>query len=557
MPGILGKKAVLVYPRFDQDTWWSFHRSLKKFVAPTEFGTAKRTHPPLGLLGLYRYLKPYYNEIVLIDRNIDPRPLIDLLKGADHVFISAMVSQKESFLKDAEIVKQAKIPLIVGGPIVDEELKGSADILVQGEAEMVLPDVIKDLRKKRYGTFYKGTHPPPEMFLQPDFSAINPYNYINMSIQTSRGCPHNCEFCGLYEWLGHTPRYTPEKHVKAALKQLFELGWREAVFIVDDNFIGNPAKAVKLVKDIYKFEQKLGFHFPKYTELTKKLAEDNRRMKELRSLFHKTNFNNFFVGVETINEASLKESSKYQNITKGRSTREELTHISEETGAGVMMGIIHGFDNDTRKSVEPLSRFINASNSPIITAGLLVALPRTRLHRRLSKEGRLFAACRADNSDGTINFIPNKFSAEQAEKDYIKLIQNIFDEDAFFARVMRELQLLDPVLGPKQNVKTDNWQTKFHALFSREVSILLRHSFQAHGVAWRRAREKGGFNLKLYSALMAAYFAHCARYVHLKGHTDFLAEQQKKRKYKPWQKYSWQELLASPSLKKKVLASIS
>ena len=108
MESKIARKAVLVYPRINADNFWSYERSMKRYVPKSEFGTPKRTLPPLGMMWLFNHLKPYYDELVLIDRNIDPRPLEYHIKDADHVYMGGMIAQKDEFLKDAQTVKKNK-----------------------------------------------------------------------------------------------------------------------------------------------------------------------------------------------------------------------------------------------------------------------------------------------------------------------------------------------------------------------------------------------------------------------------------------------------------------
>lgn len=96
----IAHKAVLIYPEFDtQDTFWSYAQSLKMYAPPSEFGLPKRLLPPLGLMGLFNHLKPYYEELCLIDKNIDPRSISEFIADADHIYIGGMMAQEQSLLK--------------------------------------------------------------------------------------------------------------------------------------------------------------------------------------------------------------------------------------------------------------------------------------------------------------------------------------------------------------------------------------------------------------------------------------------------------------------------
>ncbi len=542
MKCVIGNKAVLVYPRFLDRTFWSFRDSLEKYSPKNSFGLPKQSLPPLGLMGLYNYLKPFYDKIALIDRNADPRPLDRLVADADHVYMGGMIAQEKAFLEDAKTVKKAGKVLIAGGTVVDEKspLMGIADHLVENEAEMVIDDLIYGLACGTAKKFYRGTPAVPEKFFMPDFSSINMNNYGVAPIQISRGCPHYCEFCDITARFGRKPRMAPWAHTEAALRQLHALGAKNPIFIVDDNFIGKPKQAIEVLKRIYALEEKLGYHPQKLTELTMKLAEESPVMEELRAWLHKTNFVLQFIGVETNNPASLRETGKSQNLQGEKSMAERLRYISEKTGAGVMMGMIHGFDNDKRL-IDPFVEFINSTHAPIVMVGLLNALPYTRLGKRLELEGRLMSASAGNNSDGTINFVPYNFSAKEAEEDYVKILEGIYNEKAFFRRVLRELELLNPASPYNPRSPRESACSLVKVLTGKNALTFWKYLPKAHAIAKKRF----GFNTPGYQYVFGEYIIHCGKYVHLKNQTEFLKSRLKERKYAPWQLYSWKEVQES------------
>ena len=543
MEGVIGRKAVLVYPQFLARTFWSFHDSLEKYSPKNRFGLSKQPLPPLGLMGLYNHLKPFYDNLVLIDRNTDTRPLERLVSDADHVYMGGMIAQEECFVRDARIVKKAGKVLVAGGTIVDEKspLMDIADHLVENEAEMVIDDLLDGLARGKAEKFYRGTPAVPDRFFLPDFSSININNYLNVPIQISRGCPHDCEFCDITARFGRKSRMAPWAHTETALRQLHELGSKNPIFFVDDNFIGNPKQAVEILKKIYALEKKQGYHSQKLTELTMRLADDSPVMQELKEWFHKTNFVLQFIGVETNNSASLRETGKNQNLQGEKSMVEKLRHISEKTGAGVMMGMIHGFDNDTR-SVDSLIEFINSTHAPIVMTGLLNALPYTKLGERLKIEGRLMSASAGNNSDGTINFVPYNFSAKQAEEDYVKILEGIYNEKAFFTRVLREFELLNPASPYNQRTPRESLCSTLKVMTGENALTFWKYLPKAHSIAKKRF----GFNTPGYQYVVAEYIIHCGKFTHFKNQTQMLKNQLKQKSYEPWQLYSWREVQESP-----------
>jgi len=535
----VARKAVLVYPKLHGYTFWSLEHTMAKYIPRNEFGLPKRFMPPLGLMGLFSHLKPYYDDIELIDRNANPLPLEELIKEADHVYMGGMAAQQEGFLEDAKLVKDAGKILIAGGTIVDEysPLMTLADHLVENEAEMVIDDLLEGLFHGNAEKLYSGIHTPPERFFQPDYSSINLENYYGMSVQISRGCPFSCEFCDITARFGRKQRMAPWEHTEGAFRQMYQLGWRGSVFIVDDNLIGNPVEAIALLKKMHMLETEIDYRFPKYSEVSMNLSDETPVMAELRKWFRKTHFSDNFIGVETNNIEALRETGKSHNLRGERSIREKLELISEEIGLNILIGIIHGFDSDTPESVDNLIDFINSTHIPTVMVGLLQALPNTKLWSRMKAEGRIVEQTTGNNSDGTMNFIPYNISERKAERNYVKILRGIYNEKAFFKRVMRALNVIKPGLGDAQNPNTRKLYAGLRILTKENSFTYWRYLKDAHRIAKRRF----GFGARDYWYVLAEYLGYCARYTHMKAQTRYMEKQIESREYEQWQTFSWKE----------------
>ncbi len=541
MPNKIAHKAVLIYPEFDtQNTFWSYASSLKMYAPLGEFGLPKRLLPPLGLMGLFKHLKPYYDEIVLVDRNVNPCLLQDLVDDADHLYMGGMLAQEKSLIKLAKELKKMDKVVIVGGTAItpDSPLLDIADHLLENEVEGIIDDFLQALQQGSAKKYYKGGVVDAEHFFQPDYGSINMQNYVHMAVQISRGCPESCEFCDIPWRFGKAYRVTPWQKTEQSFQQMKALGWMGQVFIVDDNFIGNPRKALEVLKNLYRIGENITYHHPKYTELTLRLADDTPIMAELRRWFQQCNFINGFYGVETPNEASLLETKKKQNLRGEKSLLEKLNFISKQTGAGVMMGMIYGFDNDTNESIEQFIDFVNASNAPIVMAGLLNALPYTGLMRRMEKEGRLLKASSGNNSDGIINFIPYHFSVQQAEQNYLCILEGIYQPKAYFNRVMRHLELIDPVLQSQYRVGNEKLSYLYKILTRKNALSYWRYLPQALIIAKRRCRG----NASGFSALLAEYFSLCAQFTHFKEQIKIQRQTISERHYQKRQQLSWKSV---------------
>jgi radical SAM superfamily enzyme YgiQ (UPF0313 family) len=318
---------------------------------------------------------------------------------------------------------------------------------------------------------------------------------------------------------------------------MFNLGWKASVFVVDDNFIGNPKEAIELLKNLCRIENEIGCRFPKYSEVSVNLSDETPIMLELREWFRKAYFIDNFFGVETNNTEALQEVGKNQNLHGKKSIGEKLSLITKETGSSMMMGIIHGFDSDKPDTVKRLIDFINNTHIPTVMVGLLQALPKTKLWSRMKDEGRLVEESTGNNSDGTMNFIPYNMSEKEAEQNYLKILEGIYSENAFFERVKRLLRMINPEVKSGSISFFEKIYAASRILTKDNSSTYRKYLKEAHKIA----KERFGFITKGYWYIMAEYMMYCARYTHMKAQTQYVKEQIKSRIYKQWQLYSWKE----------------
>ena len=426
-------KVLLVYPEFP-DTYWSFRHALS-------FEGKRSAFPPLGLLTVSAML-PKSWERRLVDMNVRALKATDI-KWADVVFASAMLVQKDSLKRVVAMCNAAGTRVVVGGPYVTttlEELKG-ADHVVLGEAEETLPQLVSDLERGEAKPVYNAPE-RPQLALTPipDFSLADMRRYSAMSVQYSRGCPFNCEFCDIIEIYGRVPRTKSNEQMLAELDVLKESGWRGTVFIVDDNFIGNKKNVKLMLPHLAEWQERNGRPFTFITEASVNLAEDDK----LLDLMRQSGFNRAFLGIETPVEASLIEAQKGQN------TRHDLLESVKKIqsyGIEVMAGFIVGFDNDPEDIFERMTHFIRESAIPLAMVGLLTALPNTQLWRRLSGEGRLLGESGGNNTHSDLNFIPRMDSTRLVE-GYKSILRSIYDTREYYDRALECLKRVSQP-GPK------------------------------------------------------------------------------------------------------------
>ena len=417
-------KVLLVNPEFP-DTYWSFRHALP-------FEGKRSVFPPLGLMTVSGLL-PKTCERRLVDLNIE-RLKTSQIEWADMVFITGMLAQKKSLHETVERCRKLGKIIVLGGPYVTSTIEELpyADHIFQGEAETTLPQFFKDLEAGTAKRTYKAPERPP-MSIAPiaDFGLVNMKKYSNMSIQYSRGCPFSCEFCDIIEIYGRVPRTKSNQQVLAEFDELYRLGWRGPLFIVDDNFIGNKKHVRMLLPDIIEWQKKHNYPFSLLTEASVNLADDD----DLLTAMKDAGFRRVFLGIETPVEESLKEAQKPQN----RGNLLNAVRKIQNHGMEVMAGFIVGFDNDPEDIFERQIEFIRESAIPLAMVGMLNALPDTQLWKRLEKEGRLLGDdATGNNTIATVNFVP-KMDVDTLIAGYQRIMRTIYKPSEYYRRALDSL----------------------------------------------------------------------------------------------------------------------
>jgi radical SAM superfamily enzyme YgiQ (UPF0313 family) len=487
-------KILLVYPEFP-DTFWSFKHALK-------FIRKKAGAPPLGLLTVAAMLPPEW-EKRLVDLNVRELTEEDL-RWADQVFISAMIVQRASVRAILKRCKTAGVTVVAGGPLftMEHEQFPEVDHFVLNEAEETLAPFLRDLEHGRARRVYTSAEfPDIHQTPVPLWQMADLKHYETISIQFSRGCPFNCDFCNVTALLGHRPRTKTAMQIIAELDSLYALGWRKSIFFVDDNFIGNkkPIKSEVLPALIEWRKGKTGMPFS--TEVSINLADDPTLLR----MMVQAGFDTVFVGIETPNEESLTECSKSQN--KGRDLVESVRQL-QRAGLQVQGGFIVGFDNDSASIFQQQIDFIQKSGIVTAMVGLLQAPLGTRLYERMQKEGRLLHEFSGDNVDGSTNIIP-RMGLEPLREGYRKILSQVYTPTFYYERVFTFLREYQPgkiraqwdpqyvlalwrsiyQLGIRGVERVQYWRLFFWTLFRRPRLFPLAITFAIYGFHFRQVAE--------------------------------------------------------------------
>ncbi|MBN2293588.1 MAG: B12-binding domain-containing radical SAM protein, partial [Pirellulales bacterium] len=278
-------KVLLIYPP-TPDTFWSFKHVLR-------FVSKRAAFPPLGLLTVAGML-PADWHLKLVDLNVH-RLTDDDLRWADYLMISAMIVHKASVSDIVSRFRQFGKPIIAGGPLFTTGHADFPDIdhFVLGEAEEIMPQLIEDMRcgTLRH-TYTAPSRPDIARVPVPRWDLIELRHYVTMAVQFSRGCPFDCEFCDIVVMNGRVPRTKSPAQLIAELEQLRLRGWKDMVFVVDDNFIGNKKQAKALLREIIRWRTRTRAKMGFMTEASANMADD----PELCDLMVRAGFKKVFVG---------------------------------------------------------------------------------------------------------------------------------------------------------------------------------------------------------------------------------------------------------------------
>lgn len=364
---------------------------------------------------------------------------IDFDHSAAYVGITGKVTQAVRMLEIAAEFRRRGKTVLMGGPCVSlspELFRSACDILVTGELETIAAELFPDLDRGRWKSEYTGgraelaTTPMSRWDLYPTGRALSG------CVQTSRGCPFECEFCDVIQYLGRRQRIKPVPQILAELDVLYQYGFR-TVFLADDNFTVYRRQAKEILAALHDWNRsRLAGPIAFNTQVSIDAARDS----ELLEMLSSAGMRNVFIGIETPNQDSLKESRKRQNL--GVDLLAQVRKFLEH-GISVTGGMIVGFDHDGPDIFARQFEFAMESPIPIFSLGALVAPAATPLYERMRAAGRLVPeGPEVAASPWDTNIVPLGMSRQELLEGLRRLCHELYKPANFESRVLHMIDAL-------------------------------------------------------------------------------------------------------------------
>jgi radical SAM superfamily enzyme YgiQ (UPF0313 family) len=402
---------------------------------PPSFWTCSEASPITGCsshmqniaLPTLAALTPPDFEVTIVDEAAQP---LDFDGDWDLVGITGYITHARRMFEIADEFRRRGRPVAIGGPYASlspGRVRPHADILFVGEAERTWPTFLEDFRAGRWRDEYRA-----ESAIELKDSPVPAVEklearYMTGLVQTSRGCPFQCEFCDVIVYLGRKQRHKEPDKVVAELEQLYGEGYRY-VFLADDNFTANRKKCVEILSAVRDWNQGK----PEPVHFSTQLSIDIARETDagVLDLCAEAGMREVFIGIETPDHDALKEVKKHQNVRVDLVA--DIGRIQSK-GMAVWAGMISGFDADTRESFARQYEFVQRAGILVVALSLLVAPEGTPLEDRLRREGRL-----TDDVDDVFistNIIPKSMTRDDLLVGARWLWNRLYAPEAFLARV--------------------------------------------------------------------------------------------------------------------------
>jgi radical SAM superfamily enzyme YgiQ (UPF0313 family) len=417
--------VLYVCPRFP-DSLWSF-RGICRLAG------VDSAQSPIGLATIAALTPPAFSSS-LLDENVEP---IDIDHACDVVAISCFNVQYARTVEIAAAFRRRGRLVAIRGPyptLCPERFTEVGNVLFVGEAEYTWPRFCRDLLEGRTpAPIYEQERGEVKLTDSPvpHYDLLPVGRYLYHYVQTTRGCPFQCEFCDIIVTDGRVPRAKTVEQVMAEIETIHQLGGKYVSFS-DANLIANPKYTERLLVALGEFGGRNSYPIRFTGELSLNVAEFPRILE----LY----FESIFIGIESPRAASLMEVNKKHNV---RGSILERIRLVQSYNLMVIAGMIVGFDNDDVGSFQDTFDFLQEAGIPFTTTGVLFAIEHTPLHARLEGEGRLLPCDPTTvqvQGSADLNFVPKQMSIDEVKRGYKWMIRALCRYDHYGERLVRAMR---------------------------------------------------------------------------------------------------------------------
>jgi len=384
--------------------------------------------PGLGLLKVAALTPPNW-QVTIIDEKVES---LDLSQAADLVGITAMTTTVPRGYEIADHFRRRGITVVMGGMHVsglpDEALQ-HCDSVVIGEAEGVWPTVLNDFERQTLQRTYRNDGGLPNLhnLPRPNWELYRGKNYLPVHfVETTRGCPIDCEFCAVTTAFGGKYRNRPQEEVLAELHGLkpFDglLTLKNCVFFVDDNIIANRTYTKEFLNRIAD----LGLHW--FGQASVNIAKE----PEILKLCQKSGCIGLFLGFETLSPETLASVGKRVNHPEQYL---EVVQRIHDHGIGIDGSFVFGFDTDDAGVFDRTLEFVFKAKLEVAYFSILTPYPGTRLHQRLVEENRLISNDWSLYDGHRVVYRPKTFTPDELLEGYTRALREVYAIPSIFKRL--------------------------------------------------------------------------------------------------------------------------
>lgn len=459
----VSRRILCVYPEESADALFSFSH-----VYPLTAGI-KASKLPQGLLVIAAYL-PKNWQVRFVDENLHAVTESDF-RWAEAVFVSGMHIHRQQMNDICRRAHAFALPVVLGGPSVSAcpEHYPDFDYLHVGELGDATDELIHLLaesieRPPRQLVLITRNRVPMSDFPVPAYELAEPGKYLGATLQYSSGCPYECEFCDIPALYGRQPRLKTPQQIIAELDKIRDCGIAYSVYFVDDNFIGNRKAALALLPHLIEWQREHGYPVNFSCEATINIG----KRPEILEMMREAGFDSMFCGIETPDPDALRKMQKDQNLMVPIL---EAVETINSYGIEVQSGIILGLDTDMPDTADAILEFIEKSRIPVLSIGILQALPRTPLWERLSREGRIVNDC---SRDSNVQFL---LPYEDVVASWRRCMATAFEPSKLFARFSYQCEYTY-----KNRLKLPSSHAQPSWKNIRQALVMLRNIFWRVGV---------------------------------------------------------------------------